>query len=315
MTATELETAPNFNRGITQTSSAKTKSFSPRLEFFSLKDGESTGMRFITEGDELINVNMHMSVPTTNPPAGYTGKWPSSMSSVCRLDGAFNGIYDECYICQNVDNLKDNWGNTPKPKSRIWALAVVRERVLGDGTEELGGEKMKGKPIGFTDAMREVEVYGPDGKPSGEIRIEPRIVVINQALGTFFKNLDAIYQETGSILDRDFIVRRDGSSIDTSYTFIRQDESKLKPGSEGWKRYETALTEQKISLPEIVGYRASDEYYGRYFVPGGIVTSKPAPAVDVVVSVTEEVEATNDVDTDKLASIRERMKGYRPEID
>jgi hypothetical protein len=303
--STTVETAPAFNRGIVSEPSSKGRSSGPRLEFFSLKDGESSGLRFLTEGDDLIRVDMHLSVPTINPPSGSTGKWPSSMSSVCRNDNALRSIYGDCHICTNLESLIDNWGNTPKPKSRIWALAVVRERVLGDGSEELGGEAKKGKPVGFTDAVREVEVLDANGKPTGEINIEPRIVVINQALSTFFKNIDAIYQETGSILDRDFIVRRDGSSIDTTYTFIRQDESKLKPGSEGWARYENALLSQKINLDEIVAYRASDDYYGRYFVAN---QAAPVPAVVVT-------EDSNEVDGDKLESIRQRMKGYRPEVD
>ena len=310
-----MTTAVSFSRGVSAAeTSSKPKSYGPRLEFFNLKDGESVGLRFLTDGHDWITVNMHQSVPTQNPPANYTGSWPQSMPAVCRNDRAFrdNNIYDNCYICDNSDNLKDAWGNTPKPKARIWALAVVRDRVLGDGSEERGGPDMLNKPIGFTDAMREVEIYGPDGAPTGETRLEPRIVVVNQALRTFFQNIWAMYQEIGTVLDRDYIVRRTGASTDTSYTFIPQAESKLKPGTEGWARYDQALTDQKISLENIVGSRANDDYYGRFFDPYLVKVSAPVSGTTTPAPVATP---GNDVDADKLASIRDRMKGYRPEVD
>lgn len=309
-----MTTMVEFNRGIAAAeASSKPKSYGPRLEFFNLKDGESMGLRFLTDGHDFITVDMHQSVPTQNPPANYTGSWPQSMPAVCRNDSAFTraGMHGDCYICANADNLKDAWGNTPKPKSRIWALAVVRDKVIGDGSEDLGGPSMVGKPIGFTDSLREVEVYGPDNKPTGEIRLEPRIVIINQALRTFFQNLNAMYQEVGTVLDRDYIVRRNGAGTDTSYTFIPQTESKLKPGSEGWARYENALRDQNLDLEVIVASRANDEYYGRFFDPtlNTEIVTVASPAAQ------PQAVSNNDVDPDKLASIRDRMKGYRPEVD
>jgi hypothetical protein len=240
-----------------------------RTTFFSLKDGDSATIRFLTDADptELeggglaggwITVFQHQNVQTKGAPTGFTGNWPGHMTAICRAedltDWGINSPFADCALCMSG----------VKTSARIWALAVLREEV-----------REGGRTIGFKDVTREVIVK--EGQPPVT---EPAIVVINLGRRNFFGPISGWYGRNGTILDRDFAVTRTGDGLDTLYnpigldpiavdesgrTFDLRDPefmSRYLPDVEGPTGY--AVASDKMLVP-IIADRISDAYYGKFF--------------------------------------------------
>lgn len=235
-------------------------------DYFSLKeDGEQTVIRPVTDHDDWIWVGQHSFVPTKPGPKNAE-KWPPSMTSVCRHDAAFSGHYSDCYICDN--KLKNSFGKVSFPQIRVWALAIERELVRGDGSELLGGPSKKGVVIGVRDKIDEVEETGTDGKPTGNVLTYPKILVLNQPMKSFFGSLKALHGLYGTVCDRDFVITREGKGTDTTYRINALDPiADLKPGTPAWDKYLQAITERGINLGAIVADKAADAYYARFWDP------------------------------------------------
>lgn len=256
-------------------------------DFFGLKeDGESTVIRLLTDHDDWIWVDQHSFVPTKPGPKDAE-KWPKSMTSVCRKDKAFEGHYSDCYICDQ--KLKNSFGKVATPRIRVWALAIERELVRGDGSEALGGPAKQGVVIGVRDKIDEVDELGADGKPTGNKLNYPRIIVINMPMKGFFSHLKALHGLYGTVSDRDFSVTRSGTGTETEYKIVPIDPiPDVRPGTPAWDKYLQAVSEREISLEGIVADKATDEYYARFFDPtktvekDGTVVATTAPAGGMV---------------------------------
>lgn len=235
-------------------------------DYFSLKEDQaSTVIRLLTDHDDWIYVEQHSFVPTKAAPKGVE-KWPKAMTSVCRKDPAFDGHYGDCYICDN--KVKNSFGKVASSRIRVWALAIERELVRGDGSEALGGPSKNGVVIGVRDKIDEVDELNAEGKPTGNKVNYPRLLVINQPMKGFFANLKALHGLYGTVSDRDFAVTRDGTGTDTNYKIVPIDPiPDLKPGTPAWELYTRTVAERQVVLEAIVGEKASDEYYGRFFDP------------------------------------------------
>lgn len=317
-----MTASPSFNRGAEASQAAAEAAASggkfAKVHFLSMEDGDREFLRPLNsaiEGpDGWISVKQHMGVPTVNAPADYKGNWPKSMPAVCRNDDAFQGLYPSCYIDDNLANLTDSWGKPVKAKPRNWMLAVRRVEILGDGSDALGGPEMKGKRVGLTDALREVKLRDAEGKETGQTGTEIDIVVINQAYSTFFEPLHVVSRDIeGDIRDYDFSVRRKGAGTDTSYVFLPQmPQTKLRPGSDGWARYEQALQDQNLDLAQVVASRASDEYYGRFFDPSlaKAAEESSAEAKDAAPAAQQAAAPSNDADDEAREAMRNRLRGY-----
>ncbi|MDQ1041438.1 hypothetical protein QFZ75_007940 [Streptomyces sp. V3I8] len=253
-------------------------------DYFSLKeDQSSTVIRLLTDHDDWIYVEQHSFVPTKAAPKGVE-KWPKAMTSVCRKDPAFEGHFSDCYICDN--KIKNNFGKVASSRIRVWALAVERELVRGDGTEALGGPAKKGVVIGVRDRIDEVDELNADGKPTGAKVNYPRLLVINQPMKGFFANLKALHGLYGTVCDRDFAITRDGLGTDTNYKIVPIDPiPDLKPGTPAWELYTQSVTDREVVLEAIVGEKASDEYYARFFDPTKTV-EKDGTIVDSTAATT-----------------------------
>ncbi|MGW9067869.1 hypothetical protein ACWGQT_00255 [Streptomyces yangpuensis] len=236
------------------------------IDYFSLKsDGEETAIRLLTDHDDWIWVEQHSFVPTKAAPQGAEN-WPKSMTAVCRKDEAFAGHYTDCYICDN--KIKNNFGKLASSRIRVWALAVEREVVRGDGSEALGGPSMKGIVIGVRDKVDEVDELDADDKPTGVKLRYPRIIIVNQPMKGFFANLKALHGLYGTVCDRDFSVTRDGTGTDTNYKIVPIDPvPDVKPGTPTWDKYLQAAQERGVNLDATVADKASDAYYARFFDP------------------------------------------------
>lgn len=285
-------------------------------------------LRYLTESPDWIWVDQHPSAPTKNKPRDFEGNWPESMPAVCRYDEAFTDEatgqrkYADCYICDA--KLTNKWGRVSKPTIRVWALACLREEVVGTAEMVAAGEITEdkvGKRLGFKDSMREVEERDEKGEPTGKTHMERAIVIVNQASNNYFNGLQACFDAYGKTnCDRDYIVKKIGEGKDVDFPHIPLDATpNLKPGHENgkWQRYLDAITEQKIDIEAIINDRASDEYFARFFDPnkteaprasGGSGSDGAAGAG----APPEAPEKSNDVDADKLAAMRARLRGTTP---
>ncbi|MFJ4902825.1 hypothetical protein [Streptomyces sp. NPDC088727] len=239
-------------------------------DYFSLKeDKASTVVRLLTDHDDWIYVEQHSFVPTKAAPKGAE-KWPKAMMSVCRKDPAFEGHFSDCYICDK--KIKNSFEKLASSRIRVWAIAVERELVRGDGSEALGGPSKLGVVIGVRDKIDEVDELNADGKPTGNKLNYPRLLIINAPMKGFFANLKALHGLYGTVCDRDFSITRDGTGTDTNYKIVPIDPiPDLKPGTPAWDLYTQSVAEREVVLEAIVGEKASDEYYARFFDPSKTV--------------------------------------------
>lgn len=299
---------------------ARKAAFSDRLGYFSLKDGETAFIRLLTpaEGeDSWIHVAQHSGVKTKKGPKDAT-KWPTSMGAVCRYDSQVKELLgtEDCYIC---DNKLNGFGNKfAKPNTRVWALAVMRHQIRGDGSDEMGGPELKGKVLGMDDVLEKYQELDADGKPNGIELERPEIVMINMSWSNFFAALGHAQDSYGSVCDRDFSVRRVGEGTDTEYHIMPVDKVPgLEPGTEKWKVYEDLLKEREIVLDDIVLKQASDEHYARFFDPtktvdkdGKVVAVIPSGAAEVFAPTPDNNTPDDELDEaaqQRLASLRERL--------
>lgn len=284
-----------------------------RLHSLSLADKESIIVRYITDYNDWIYTAQHNVVPTKAAPADYKGNWPKAMTAVCRYDKIFkeSGYYTDCYICDA--KIQSQYGKPIGNAVRIWALAVVREEVIGDGSEEQGGPSMKGQRVGTTDKMVEVKKVDKDGNETGETEWHREYVLVNFPYKNYFSGLAAAFSEYKTLCDRDYKVTRIGDDKDTVYTNFALDKTpNLLPGTEKWQeRYLDDLAAREIDLDAIVLEKASDEYYARFFDPtktwdpkGGV---KPS-GISAEAASTAEPETTPE-EKDRMQALRDRVQG------
>lgn len=319
--------------------SASGSTFSGKLHFLKVQDGESKILRFLTDQEEdkaypwvssWITVEQHQMVPTKQRPAEFPGEnWPKTMGTVCRKTelapppGEKRGkpMFDDCYIC---DEMRLENGKPLKRSARMWALACVREQVIKDG-----------KRLGYRDATREVDAIGPDGKPTGAKTKERDIVIINMAWGNFFSPLNQIatYQGSGTICDRDYVVLRKGEGLKTEYTFIALDAI---PGNDirqphlfgrycgidddtlaQWKEDPNTVPANVASLLKLpvdlvseVEKRASEEFYARWIDPNKTVEWSGGGDSEGSSNGHSVPAADPKESADRLSAISERLKGY-----
>lgn len=313
-----MSATPNYRRGAEAAKEAsKGGGNFARTEFFKLDDGEVAILRFLTDAEPepdgsggWINVLQHQMIPTKPKPEDYTGNWPERMGCVCRNDEAFIGVYEDCYIC---DHIVDG-NKVKKPGTRTWALACIREEVLGDGSEELGGPSELGKRVGLRDATREVTIpakEAADGQPARkeEKITEKKIVVVNMGFKNFFGILQAFAAKNGTILDRDFWIRRSGAGLDTQYQIVSEEPIRMENGevfdlreSKFMDRYKTNL-----DLIDTITERSDNEFYARFFDPrysaddkGSIKETGASP----------EAKPSTEIDADKMANLAARVRNY-----
>lgn len=302
------KTAPKFRTGSEEAKEASTSRSFHRTEFFSIDDGESIIVRFLTDADpdpdyphvdSWITVDQHGFIPTRGKPSDWPEgrNWPSTMSAVCRDDDAFAGMFDDCYIC---DHMKNKKGEDYNPTPRVWALAVEREEVFDDDGERLGIRD------------KEVEVETDDGKRMAKV-----VLIVNQAYSNFFTHLQGYAGRFGTILDRDFYIKREGGGTDTKYHFVHEDPlwAEDEEGNdivfdlrnpEHMARYE----QDAPDLGEVVLSRANDEFYALFFDERMEQPSRQSDDGDSGGGAKAEKKPEHDVDEDEMKALAQRVKGY-----
>lgn len=240
---------------------------SDRVDYLKVEDGKSVIIRMLTEGDALIRVAQHNYVKTKPAPKDAK-KWPKGITAVCREDVQLAEMYpDGCYVCTNKLPNAQRTNEYAKPIPRVWALAVLRQPVLGDGSPERGGPERSGKVVGYSDVIEEYDIRDDSGKVTGKGK-RPKIVIINQAWQNFFAGLAHFYSVYGTLCDRDYLISKSGSGMEVQYPSAPLVETpNLKPGTESWKRYEKVLADREIDLDGIVIGMSTDEWVARWLDP------------------------------------------------
>lgn len=304
---------PSFRKGADEAREASKGGGSfARSHFFALdgdpKSKDNTAiLRFLTEfqGDEAwIVVQQHQNVPTRPKPSDYPkdARWPEKMSAVCRKDVAFDGMYSDCFICDNIVGTN----NVRKASARVWALACLREEVVENG-----------QVVGYRDATREIAVTNDKGEATGETRTEKAIVIVNMGFKNFFSILEGFGGHYKTVLDRDYFIKRVGTDTDTQYQIVPLDPIVDADGKvfdvrrpEIAERYGEAGS--YAALEAIVVERAADEFYARFFdtrvaqpATQGGTKSEGGEAAEEAAKPGHDV-----VSEDRLARLASRVKDY-----
>jgi hypothetical protein len=295
-----------------------------RAGFFKIADGELAFVQFVTDPWEWQTVDMHSMVKTKGQPADWEGNWPDSVTPVCRLNKMGDGMpmFPECYVCEFV---KQKDGKPFKRSSRTWALGVLREEVLGDGSPEQGGPQWLGRRRGFRNKMIEMAklgpdgqlLKGPDGKPTGETELRPEVVIFPMGWKNFFQAVQGAAQVNGgTITNLTFAIQRSGTQLETQYSVTsmgagKQDFNDPKYAEKigvkvDWEQRDAEGHPLKIypaeyDIPKMLMHRASDEFYARFIDPRVTLPSSGKKA---------EPKPSNDVEPENLKSMRERIMGW-----
>lgn len=230
-----------------------------------------------------ITTTMHYARTKQRPEYVKEGaRWSEKMWAVCRKDKIFRAKYhDQCILHDQQQKASD----------RTWALAIEREQVIENG-----------QIVGIRDKMREVLEFDADNKPivlsqEGDKKTYkkkwvPAWTVMNLGWKNFFSPLNGQASYFQTVLGRDFFITRQGMGPnDTVYSFIPLDP--IQMGGE-WAQqagvpegtvYDLGMVVGQAEngrpipmmerlypdmpdLRRIIAERTSDDFYGRFFIPG-----------------------------------------------
>jgi len=294
--------APSFRRGGDAAEEANKFTSFNREKFFSLADGDSCYVRFVTDENEWITVDQYAFLPTKPAPADFSGTWPKSMPAVSRSDPAFANVYSNDYV---AEFMRDEKGVPYKTTARSWAYACMREQVIENG-----------RVSGYRDKTREVS-FERDGKTVTETIKD--IVIINMGWKNFFSPLKGFARAYGTVVDRDYWIERRGSGVSTTYSIVPMDAI---PGYDLRDPEVAKLYPIGQPLEDLVISRSNDEYYARFFdhrvsAPaqnnsnGAAPQAAPAPTQAGPPQALPQ-QPTNDIDQSRLRALQDRVMGYAP---
>lgn len=234
-----------------------------------------------------ITVKQHYAPTRPKPEWAREGQtWPAKMFAVCRKDKVFKKKFnDNCEVC--------NAGT--KASDRSWALGIEREQIIEGG--KVVGLRDKTREVFDRDDNGEAIVLSVEGdKKTYQMKIVPAWVVLNFGYKNFFNALSGQASYFGTILGRDYVIQRTGmENNDTNYTFIGLDPitiggewatslgvpegtpydmghpvTTVDDGKGGQRSVPLAelLYPDMPDLRRIVADRTSEEYFGRWFIPG-----------------------------------------------
>ncbi len=293
-----------------------------RYPFFSIKEGEIAYLQFVTDVHEWQKASMHNMVPTKPKPSWWGDTpWPSQISAVCRRTLMQDGkpLYDDCYI----DDFVQINGRPAKATGRTWAIAILREEVIGDGTPQLGGDAYRGRRYGFRNKTCKWATFGDDNKMIGEPETRPAFVVISKAWKNFFGGIrSAANVNGGTVANLTFAIERVGDGLDTDYPatslgaspqdFGRAEYLKrigidvaADPSQPGGIR---KLWPEELNLAKMLQYRVSEEYYALFVDPR--VQAPPSNRKMAHQEDMAPVRSVPSIQDDELQRMRERIQGY-----
>lgn len=273
-----------------------------RTGWLSLKDKDVQVVRFVMDGDEWATVEYHSFIPVTKEAPEGRKNWPkegNGVSAVCRKTKDQNGVpfYSDCWVCENKP--ENSYGPVARA-TRTFSLCILRELI--DPKNPRGG---------YRDTTKEVVVVGTDGKPTGETQFVPDFRWVMFGYKNFFGSLEGFYENYGTLLDRDYKIKRNGAKTDTVYQITPMDPTPDFDLSDPFiaARYGIKVVDgeriypAKLDLESLIDNQMSDEHYGLYFD-----TTKP----QVVNEADIEVEKP-DNDSSGPKDLKDKLKAYREE--
>lgn len=280
--------------------------------------GDTAILRPLIESKDWYRGLTHRWVQVTKPkPEGHEGKWPEGMSATCRKDSLLKKIYpDGCPICSSPLRTKFDKTMEESATDLRYTLAIEREEVVGDGSPEMGGPEFAGQK-GWVDKMVEVPVYDAEGKPTKETVKRPSVVIVSGTMYQMFGSLKQLGEAYGTLLDRDFRVKRikNPSGNGDIYQWIGLDKiPAIQPGTDAWAIYQDAVKNWVpggLSLARVIGEKSSPAYYERFWTTDGVFqmpNTKAATPTTGFVPASSAV-ASEEPDADKLAAMRARIMG------
>lgn len=282
----------NIARGgqAARTESQKKFSSFKRTEFLNIKDGESIFLRFIDDGNDWPYLYQHGFVPTKGAPPDWKSEakdgkpvreWPATKTAVCRKqlndqtqELVFPDFEGECFICDHMKNPEKKHGHY-YPSVKLWARAIVREAVLG--TEQMVKDGLikaskVGAVVGYRDKMVEQQDTDDEGNPTGPVKKVPVVIVVNQGMKNFFSQLQAYFDNYGTVLDRDYKVGRRGEQLATEYDIVPLKETDwVNPETEEVEVWSLENPDVRapyaalLDLEEVIEEQASDRYFDLFF--------------------------------------------------
>lgn len=318
-----------FRRGAEEAEKSSKSGNWAKAHFLDLDDKESVVLRFLSDHTDWLTVDQHQIIPTKPKPSDYEGQnWPEKMGAVCRNTKMENGrlLYENlgetepCYICANIVDGK----KIKRPSSRTWAIACIREEVIGDGSDQLGGEAMKGKRVGYRDATRTV-TRKKEGSEETEDVIEKALIFVNQGWKNFFTTLKGFAGHFGTLCDQDFKITRSGTDTDTDYSIIPLGQVPVAGGGvfdtrnpEHLKRYGFDSPDDVWkALCDQVADRASLKLYARFFDRTKTVDKDGNVVALDAATVASANKPSNDAESspDRLQALASRIQNYAPQGD
>ncbi len=242
--------------------------------------GESIVLRLVTDEHEWVAGRQHNFIPTKPAPKDKPeGKgWPAKLGALCRYTKAGDDtLYDDCYICDEIkvpDNKDPKKMVKPWAAPRLWAIAAVREEVIGTREmfeQGLIEEYEIDSPVGYIDAEYDKEIW-ENGEKTGRVERRKKFVVLNYGSKNFFDKLIGYFQVHRTVLDVDFKVTRKNGDATTDYDVVPLDPITTEIDGKVVK-YDLrnpkirALYDVPLDLNEEVQRQATDEWYEWYFDP------------------------------------------------
>lgn len=177
--------------------------YSGRLGYFNLKADDSLIVRFLTDLPEVLTVDFYEFIKDNkDKPQNFIVR-PDLLEDPEAEDYVLN------YGGQQQDYATKELGE-PTPKRRTVGIAVVRKEIVREGNN--------GRPqMDYTDEWTEVELK------SGKFEAR-KFIIIKQAYKNFWSPLRVLYDEYGTICDRDYKITRVGKKTDTNYSIIPKRE-------------------------------------------------------------------------------------------
>ena len=187
------------NKSLEEAKARQAQGFAGKLNYFTLKDGESKTVRFLT--DEVLTTRFYEYVVNNQ------GKFTDFIQATDLHDGAGEDWVLKYGGKQHEDVMRGPLV-TPTSKERSVGLVVLRE----ENPREIDG-RVK---ISYQDHLYEITVNG-ENYPARWFGI------LKQSHQLFWNQMSGYHHEYGTICDRDYKIRRVGSQLDTSYQIIPRD--------------------------------------------------------------------------------------------
>lgn len=278
------------------------------FKFFSLKDGETAVVRFLTGMDDMHIYNHNCGLtnweigdfhrtqllatgqfvcPNCKQPFAETD-FVATRPAVIRIkqhdfvtspaDGTKrtfvclkqSGL--PCPICavpQKMDEKKGKMVDTFRIAERMYGAAVVRKVVKGTRMES-------GVMIPVIESVENELITVKDENGADVIR--PNVVLLAMGYGNFWEAVGSVHDQlqasmAGGISQFDFEITRIGSGLDTKYTIAKLSNI---PTPEPWEAHAPLIP----SIPEYLERIGSVEYYTKHgwLNPDGTFAAASAPA-------------------------------------